>query len=80
MARLEAAEIRLISRAIRLHSGSGALVNLYNKRKLVCLPYSRIGWMASVVPLGEKVDLIYLYRYEIVRLNIEIVEEQDPTY
>ena len=78
VARLEAAETRLISRAIRLHAGSGTLVDPRDERELVRLPYSRIGWMASVVPLGEKVDLICLYRREIARLNVEIAEEQNP--
>ena len=78
MARLEAAETHLISRAIRLHSRSGTLVDPHNKRELVRLPYSRIRWIASIVPLGEKVDLICHYHREIARLNIEIAEEQDP--
>ena len=40
--RLEAAETRLISRAIRLHAGSGTLVDPRDERELVRLPYSRI--------------------------------------
>lgn len=76
VARLEAAETRLISRAIKVHSQSGNLSGTHDKRESVRLPYSRFAWVSSIIPLGEKVDLISHYRREISRLNVDIAEDQ----
>lgn len=76
VAQLEAAETRLISRAIKGHCKSGNLNDTQDKRESVRLPHSRFMWLLSIIPLGERVDLIYYYRREISRLNIEIAEDQ----
>lgn len=78
VARLEAAETRLISRAIGLYSQRGILGNTDNERESIRLPYSRIAWIAALIPLGKKVDLIYHCRGEIARLNTEILKDQHP--
>ena len=76
VAELESAETRLISRAIKAHSKSGNLDGIDKKRESLRLPSSRIGWVSSIIPLGEKVDRIYHYRREISRLNVEIAGDQ----
>lgn len=76
VAQLEAAETRLISRAIKSRCKSGNLDDTQDKRESVRLPYSRLTWLSSIFPLGEKVDLIYHYRREVSRLSIEIAEDQ----
>ncbi len=76
VAELESAETRLISRAIKVHSKSGSLDGIDDKRESLRLPSSRIGWVSSIIPLGEKVDRIYHYRREISRLNVEIAGDQ----
>ncbi len=76
VAELESAETRLISRAIKVHSRGGSLDGIDEKRESLRLPSSLIGWIPSIVPLGEKVDRIYHYRREISRLNVEIAGDQ----
>lgn len=80
VARLEAAETRLISRTIKVQSKSGNLGDTHDERESVRLPHPRIGWVASIIPLGEKVDLIYHCRREISRLNVEIVDDQHSAH
>lgn len=76
VARLEAAETRLISRAIKDYHKSTDAGGPSEERESVRLPYSRSAWISSIVPLGEKTDLIYHLRREICKLNIEIAEGQ----
>lgn len=76
VAQLEAAETRLISRAIKLYSKNGSWDDSQGKRELVRLSHSRFAWLSWIIPLGEKVDLIYHYRREICRLTVEITEDQ----
>ena len=76
VAQLEAAETRLISRAIQSRCRRENSDDTQDKRELMRLPYSQFTWLSSIIPLGEKVDLIYHSRREISRLSMEIAEDQ----
>ena len=76
VAQLEAAETRLISRAIKSRCERGNSDDTQDTRESMRLPYSRFTCLSSIIPLGEKVDLIYHYRRDISRLSIEIAEDQ----
>ena len=76
VAQLEAAETRLISRGITNHCKNGKFGLTLDKRESVRLPHIRFIWLSSMIPLGEKVDLIYHYRREVTRLNTEIAKDQ----
>ena len=76
VAQLEAAETRLVSRAIKSHCKRGNWDDTQDKREWMRLPYSLFTWLPSIIPLGEKFDLIYHSRQEISRVSIEIAEDQ----
>lgn len=80
VAQLEAAETRLISRAISSHCKGGLRGSTQDKREVIRLPPSRFTWIPRIIPLGEKVDLIYYFRRQISRLNIEIAGDQDSAH
>lgn len=80
MAQLEAAETRLISRAISSHCKGGIRGGTQDKREVVRLPPSCFAWVPRIIPVGEKVDLIYHFRRQISRLNIEIAGDQDSAH
>ena len=76
VAQLEVAETRLISRAIKNRSKFGNSDDTEDKRESIRLPYSRFTWLSLIIPLGEKVDLIYHCHREISQLSVEIAEDQ----
>ena len=76
VSQLEAAETRLISRAIKRHHKSENIGDKQDIRESLRLPCSRLKWLSTIFPFEKKVDLIQHCRREIARLNSEIAEDQ----